>query len=163
MLSPHLRVRPPRPTPHTAVGWCANRRAPRYPTRVARPLAPRRRIRPAPAPVPPHRGDRLDGHASGQVKRVNPYISQLERRLKSPTRRVILTLFRALKASASKLVATVERDLSTCQNQNDSYRSVVGRPVAFVIAVTFGCSNFGGPFRREKHAKPCHGSPHTPG
>lgn len=39
------------------------------------------------------------------------YISQLERGLKSPTLRMILTLSCALKASASKLVATVERQL----------------------------------------------------
>ena len=39
------------------------------------------------------------------------YISQLERGLKSPTLSMILKLSRALKASASKLVATVERDL----------------------------------------------------
>jgi transcriptional regulator with XRE-family HTH domain len=39
------------------------------------------------------------------------YISQLERGLKSPTLSVILKLSRALKASASKLVATVERQL----------------------------------------------------
>lgn len=37
------------------------------------------------------------------------YISQLERGLKSPTLNVILKLSRAMKASASKLVATVER------------------------------------------------------
>jgi transcriptional regulator with XRE-family HTH domain len=36
------------------------------------------------------------------------YISQLERGLKSPTLVVILKLSRALKASASKLIATVE-------------------------------------------------------
>lgn len=36
------------------------------------------------------------------------YISQLERGLKSPTLTVILRLSRALKISASKLVATVE-------------------------------------------------------
>ena len=39
----------------------------------------------------------------------HPYISQLERGLKSPTLSMILKLSRALKASASKLVATVER------------------------------------------------------
>lgn len=39
------------------------------------------------------------------------YISQLERGLKSPTLNMILKLSRALKASASKLVATVERQL----------------------------------------------------
>jgi transcriptional regulator with XRE-family HTH domain len=39
------------------------------------------------------------------------YISQLERGLKSPTLGMILKLSRALKASASKLVATVERQL----------------------------------------------------
>ena len=39
------------------------------------------------------------------------YISQLERGLKSPTLNMILRLSRALKASASKLVATVERQL----------------------------------------------------
>lgn len=37
------------------------------------------------------------------------YISQLERGLKSPTLNMILKLSRALKASASKLVAAVER------------------------------------------------------
>ena len=37
------------------------------------------------------------------------YISQLERGLKSPTLCVIVKLSRALKASASKLVAAVER------------------------------------------------------
>ena len=37
------------------------------------------------------------------------YISQLERGLKSPTLTVILRLARALDASASKLVAVVER------------------------------------------------------
>jgi transcriptional regulator with XRE-family HTH domain len=37
------------------------------------------------------------------------YISQLERGLKSPTLSMILKLSRALKASASRLVATVER------------------------------------------------------
>jgi transcriptional regulator with XRE-family HTH domain len=37
------------------------------------------------------------------------YISQLERGIKSPTLNVILKLSRALKASASRLVATVER------------------------------------------------------
>ncbi|MEK6632858.1 MAG: helix-turn-helix transcriptional regulator [Nitrospirota bacterium] len=37
------------------------------------------------------------------------YISQLERGLKSPTLSVILKLSHALKASASRLVATVER------------------------------------------------------
>jgi len=36
------------------------------------------------------------------------YISQLERGLKSPTLSVILKLSRAMKASASKLVAAVE-------------------------------------------------------
>ena len=36
-------------------------------------------------------------------------ISQLERGLKSPTLNMMLRLSRALKASASKLVATVER------------------------------------------------------
>lgn len=39
------------------------------------------------------------------------YISQLERGLKSPTLSVILKLSRAMKASASKLVAAVERHL----------------------------------------------------
>ncbi len=39
------------------------------------------------------------------------YISQLERGLKSPTLNMILKLSRALKASANKLVATVERQL----------------------------------------------------
>jgi transcriptional regulator with XRE-family HTH domain len=39
------------------------------------------------------------------------YISQLERGLKSPTLSVILKVSRALKASASKLVSTVERQL----------------------------------------------------
>jgi transcriptional regulator with XRE-family HTH domain len=39
------------------------------------------------------------------------YISQLERGLKSPTLGMILKLSRALKTSASKLVATVERHL----------------------------------------------------
>lgn len=39
------------------------------------------------------------------------YISQLERGLKSPTLNMMLKLSRALKASASKLVATVERQL----------------------------------------------------
>ncbi len=39
------------------------------------------------------------------------YISQLERGLKSPTLNMILKLSRALKASASKLMATVERQL----------------------------------------------------
>jgi transcriptional regulator with XRE-family HTH domain len=39
------------------------------------------------------------------------YISQLERGLKSPTLSRILKRSRALKASASKLVATVERQL----------------------------------------------------
>jgi transcriptional regulator with XRE-family HTH domain len=39
------------------------------------------------------------------------YISQLERGLKSPTLSMLLKLSRALKASASKLVATVERQL----------------------------------------------------
>jgi len=37
------------------------------------------------------------------------YISQLERGLKSPTLSMILKLSRALKASANRLVATVER------------------------------------------------------
>ena len=37
------------------------------------------------------------------------YISQLERGLKSPTLSVVLKLSRALDASASKLVAVVER------------------------------------------------------
>lgn len=37
------------------------------------------------------------------------YISQLERGLKSPTLSVILKLSRALEASASGLIATVER------------------------------------------------------
>ncbi len=37
------------------------------------------------------------------------YISQIERGLKSPTLNVILKLSRAMKASASELVATVER------------------------------------------------------
>lgn len=39
------------------------------------------------------------------------YISQLERGLKSPTLSVILKLSCALKASASRLVATVEKQL----------------------------------------------------
>ena len=39
------------------------------------------------------------------------YISQLERGLKSPTLNMILKLSRALKASASRLVATIERQL----------------------------------------------------
>ena len=39
------------------------------------------------------------------------YISQLERGLKSPTLSVILKLSRAMKASASTLVAEVERHL----------------------------------------------------
>ena len=39
------------------------------------------------------------------------YISQLERGLKSPTLTMILKLSRALKGSASKMVATVERQL----------------------------------------------------
>ena len=39
------------------------------------------------------------------------YISQLERGLKLPTLSMILKLSRALKASASRLVATVERQL----------------------------------------------------
>ena len=39
------------------------------------------------------------------------YISQLERGLKSPTLGMILKLSRALNASASKLVATVGRQL----------------------------------------------------
>ena len=38
------------------------------------------------------------------------YISQLERGLKSPTLSMILKLSRALKASASRMVATVERE-----------------------------------------------------
>jgi transcriptional regulator with XRE-family HTH domain len=38
------------------------------------------------------------------------YISQLERGLKSPTLNVILRLSRALQASASRLVAAVERE-----------------------------------------------------
>ena len=37
------------------------------------------------------------------------YVSQLERGLKSPTLSVILKLSHALQASASRLVATVER------------------------------------------------------
>ena len=48
-------------------------------------------------------GFRADAHRT--------YISQLERGLKSPTLGMILKLSRALKASASKLVATVERQL----------------------------------------------------
>lgn len=39
------------------------------------------------------------------------YISQLERGLKSPTLNMILKLSHTLKASASKLVATVEKQL----------------------------------------------------
>ena len=39
------------------------------------------------------------------------YISQRERGLKSPTLNMMLRLSRALKASASKLVATVEQQL----------------------------------------------------
>lgn len=39
------------------------------------------------------------------------YVSQLERGLKSPTLSMMLKLSRALKASASRLVATVERQL----------------------------------------------------
>lgn len=39
------------------------------------------------------------------------YVSQLERGLKSPTLNMILKLSRALKASASRLVATIERQL----------------------------------------------------
>ncbi len=39
------------------------------------------------------------------------YISQLERGLKSPTLNMLLKLSRALNVSASKLVATVERQL----------------------------------------------------
>jgi transcriptional regulator with XRE-family HTH domain len=39
------------------------------------------------------------------------YISQLERGLKSPTLSMILKLSGVLKASASKLVATIERQL----------------------------------------------------
>lgn len=39
------------------------------------------------------------------------YVSQLERGLKSPTLNMILKLSRALKASASRLVATVESQL----------------------------------------------------
>jgi transcriptional regulator with XRE-family HTH domain len=39
------------------------------------------------------------------------YVSQLERGLKSPTLGMILKLSRALKASASKLVAMVESQL----------------------------------------------------
>lgn len=39
------------------------------------------------------------------------YVSQLERGLKSPTLTMILKLSRALKASASKLVAAVENQL----------------------------------------------------
>ena len=39
------------------------------------------------------------------------YISQLERGIKSPTLNMILKLSRALKASASNLVATVEKQL----------------------------------------------------
>ena len=38
------------------------------------------------------------------------YISQLERGLKSPTLSMILKLSRALKASANKLIAVVERE-----------------------------------------------------
>lgn len=37
------------------------------------------------------------------------YVSQLERGLKSPTLNMILKLSRALKASASRLVATAEK------------------------------------------------------
>jgi transcriptional regulator with XRE-family HTH domain len=37
------------------------------------------------------------------------YVSQLERGLKSPTLSMILKLSRALKSSASRLVATAER------------------------------------------------------
>lgn len=37
------------------------------------------------------------------------YVSQLERGLKSPTVNVLLRLARALKASASRLIAVVER------------------------------------------------------
>lgn len=39
------------------------------------------------------------------------YISQLERGLKSPTLSVILKLSRALKASASRLIAVVESEI----------------------------------------------------
>ncbi len=39
------------------------------------------------------------------------YIRQLERGLKSPTLNMMLKLSRALKVSASRLVATVERQL----------------------------------------------------
>ena len=39
------------------------------------------------------------------------YVSQLERGLKSPTLSMILKLSRALKVSASRLVATVGRQL----------------------------------------------------
>jgi transcriptional regulator with XRE-family HTH domain len=39
------------------------------------------------------------------------YVSQLERGLKSPTLSMILKLSRALKASASRLVVIVERQL----------------------------------------------------
>ena len=39
------------------------------------------------------------------------YISQLERGLKSPTLKMILKLSRALRGSASNLIATVERQL----------------------------------------------------
>ncbi|MEK6804647.1 MAG: helix-turn-helix transcriptional regulator [Nitrospirota bacterium] len=39
------------------------------------------------------------------------YISQIERGLKSPTLNMILKLSRGLKASASRLVAAVERQL----------------------------------------------------
>jgi transcriptional regulator with XRE-family HTH domain len=39
------------------------------------------------------------------------YVSQLERGLKSPTLGMILNLSRALKVSASKLVATIESQL----------------------------------------------------
>jgi transcriptional regulator with XRE-family HTH domain len=46
-----------------------------------------------------------------EVHRTN--ISQLERGIKSPTLSIILKLSRALKASASELVATVEREIST--------------------------------------------------
>lgn len=43
----------------------------------------------------------------GEVHRT--YISQLERGLKSPTLSMMLKLSRALKVSASRLVATVEK------------------------------------------------------
>ena len=39
------------------------------------------------------------------------YVSHLERGLKSPTLSMIFKMSRALKASASKLVAAVERQL----------------------------------------------------